>query len=185
MTTGASSYAIAALLCLQTLIACLVSTVGQYVYGFYVQSYPGSSNRTDDETTSRSLWVFDAFNSEGSPCAVNSSAAFDGDAQSWAQQRSAHLFFWTNLCASCPVIVMTYLVGLYTSRLGRRAVLIVPMLGMVSQCGIWLAIMYFHLAEFWWYIAAVVLGLSGSSTVLGRSACSVSAHDPIEHHPRG
>ena len=184
MTTGVSSYAIAALLCSQTVIACLVSTVGQYVYGFYVQSYPGPSNRTGNETTIRSVWVFYAFDGEENRCAMNSSAVLDGDAQAWAQQRSAHLFFWTNLCSSCPVIVMTYLFGLYTSRLGRRVVLIVPMLGMVSQCAIWLAIINFHLAEFWWYIAAVVIGLSGSGTVLGREAYRIEDHFSIEQHSR-
>jgi hypothetical protein len=60
---------------------------------------------------------------------------------------------------------MTYILGLYTPKLGRRFVLLLPMLGTTIQLSIWLAIIYYHLPEYWWYIAAILVGLSGSDNV--------------------
>ena len=50
---------------------------------------------------------------------LKSNISLDSDAQAWAQQRSADLFFWTNLYSSCPIIIMTYILGLYTPKLGQ------------------------------------------------------------------
>jgi hypothetical protein len=58
---------------------------------------------------------------------------------------------------------------LYTSKLGKRVVLLLPIIGSTGQIVIWLAIIYFHLPEFWWYIAAFIIGLSGSSGIFGRN----------------
>jgi hypothetical protein len=41
-----------------------------------------------------------------------------------------------------------------------------PMLGTAIQSAIWLSIIYFHLADYWWYIASFIVGLSGSTYVL-------------------
>ena len=89
----------------------------------------------------------------------------DRAAQAWAQQRSADLFFWINVWSFCPIIIMTYVLGLYTPALGRRLVLILPMLGTAIQLIIWLSIIYSSLPEYWWYIAAFVVGLSGSDNI--------------------
>jgi hypothetical protein len=91
--------------------------------------------------------------------------AMNNNAQAWAQQRSADLFFWTNAWGCCPIIVMTYILGIYTPKLGRRFVLILPMIGIAIQLTIWLSIIYFHLPESWWYIAAFIVGLSGSDNI--------------------
>jgi MFS family permease len=155
---GVSNYAIAVILCLQTLSTGLSSTIGQYIYAFYLQTYPNSSNST----------TIEFFDNQTNTCAHNGTSP-DGDAQLWAQQRSANLFFWTNLVSSCPMIIMTYLLGLYTSKLGKRVVLLLPIIGCTGQVVIWLAIIYFHLPEFWWYIAAFIIGLSGSSGIFGRN----------------
>ena len=165
-----SAYIIGAILSLQTLCTCVTTTIGQYIYAFYLNTYPIPPNGTANWTTLSPIPTYDflrRFTEETKGCTQNDFMP-SNDAQAWAQQRSADLFFWTNLCSSCPVILMTYLLGLYTPKLGHRFVLILPMLGTLIQLAIWLSIIYFHLPEFWWYIAAVILGFSGSSSVLSR-----------------
>jgi hypothetical protein len=162
---GVSNYAIAVILCLQTLINCLNSTIGQYIYAFYLHTYPNSSNYTITNAY-HSFETLIIINNKSNECVKNNISA-DNDAELWAQQRSADLFFRTNLISSCPVIIMTYILGLYTSKLGNRFVLLLPMIGGTIQYAIWLAIIYFYLSEFWWYIAAFIIGLSGSGGVLG------------------
>ena len=170
--SSVNSHSVNAILCLQTLSTCLSSTIGQYIYAFYLQIYPGPSNGTSNFTTASSILSFSTVKatSDNITQCVTSDILSDNDAQAWAQQRSANLFFWTNLFNSCPLIVMTYILGLYTPKLGKRFVLILPILGIASQFAIWLSIMYLRLAEYWWYIAAVISGLSGSSGVLSMTS---------------
>ncbi|CAF4177714.1 unnamed protein product [Rotaria sp. Silwood2] len=160
-------YAVGAILCLETLCGCIRSTVGQYVYRFYLQTYPysltiapiyrnGSSNSDAHYLTT--------INNDTN-CTTNAHVVTSG-AQAWAQQRSANLFFWVDLSNGIPIIIATYVLGVYTPRLGIRLVAILPMSGLVLQISIWLAIIYFHLADYWWIIASIIVGLSGSQSVL-------------------
>ena len=162
--SNVSSYAIVAELCLQTVISCISLTISQYIYAFYLQTYPYPSNYTTTTSTSNPLYISKILNNETEKCSEGNIAP-DTNAQAWAQQRSADLLFWTNLMSSCPVIIMTYILGLYTPQLGKRLVILLPMLGMKIQIAIWLAIIYFRLSEYWWYIAAIISGLSGSTGV--------------------
>ncbi|CAF4485730.1 unnamed protein product [Rotaria sp. Silwood2] len=178
-----SIYVIASILCLQILITCLNSTVGQYIYGFYLETYPNSSNKTSNYTTISiydSFYSFNQINNETNQC-LQSDISPNKDAQAWAQQHSADLFFWTNLMSSCPVIIMTYILGLYTPKLGKRFVLIIPMLGTASQTAIWLSIIYFHLSELWWYISAFLVGLSGSTGLLGLTLNLIITENTLEN----
>jgi MFS family permease len=166
-----SSCAIAVILCLQIVIGCLSSIFGQYIYAFYLQSSPYPSNSSSNYTTtstSRPFYSFEIFNNETNKCPQGDIAP-DAGAQAWAQQHSADLLFWINSMSSFPVIIMTYILGLYIPKLGKRFVVLLPMLGTTIQVAIWLAVIYFHLPQFWWYIAAVIIGLSGSGGVLGMS----------------
>jgi MFS family permease len=163
-----TAYIIGAILSLQTLCTCVISTIGQYIYAYYLGTYPIPPNSTSNWTTISPFVSYNFlknFNDETKKC-QNGDLFPDDDVQEWAQQRSADLFFWTNLYTSCPLIIVTYILGLYTPKLGHRFVLILPMIGTLIQFAIWLAIIYFHLPEYWWYIAAVIIGLSGSSSVL-------------------
>ena len=166
-----SAFLIGTILSLQTLSTCVISTLGQYIYGYYLNTYPIPPNSTTNLTTLSPIPSHNFlrnFNDKTKQC-LESDISPNNDAQAWAQQQSASLFFWTNLCNSCPVILMTYLLGLYTPKLGERFVLILPMIGTLGQFAIWLAIIYFHLPEYWWYISAIVIGLSGSSSVLSKN----------------
>ncbi|CAF1048577.1 unnamed protein product [Rotaria sp. Silwood1] len=168
MMTDISSYTIGAILSLQTLCTCIISTIGQYVYAYYLEIYPTQPNSTHNFSTMNSIITYNflkKFNDDTKQC-IESDISLDSDAQAWAQQQSADLFFWTNLFSSCPLIIMTYILGLYTPKLGQRFVLILSMIGTLIQFIIWLAIIYFHLPDYWWYIAAVIIGLSGSSGIL-------------------
>ena len=126
---------------LQTLYICVTLIIGQYIYTYYLEIYANALSGTG----------------------VVSSKA---NAQLWTEKRSANLFFWINLMNGVPLIFMTYLLGLYISRLGHRFIALLSMIGAVMQGIIWLAIIHFDLREFWWYIVAMVIGLSGSSGIL-------------------
>jgi MFS family permease len=156
--TGVSGYIIGLVLSLQTLCTCIIFTLSQYIYAFYLQSYPSSLHGFQNVTNTST-----ALSSSGNE--PKSVLPVDPTAQAWAQQRSADLFFWINVWSFCPIIVMTYVLGLYTPALGRRLVLILPMLGTAIQLIIWLSIIYAGLPEYWWYIAAFVVGLSGSDNI--------------------
>lgn len=152
---GVNKYAIGIILSLQTITHCVITTVGQYIYSSYLQIYPYGANTTVNWTnislynlTDSTDWV-----------------TIEDDAQLWAQEQTANLFFRIDLWNSCPLVIMTYLLGVYTPKIGRQTVLILPMIGTSIQFIIWLAIIYFQLADYWWYIASFIVGLSGSSYI--------------------
>lgn len=149
---------IALILCLQTTCQSIVSTLGQYIYASYLQTYPSAANRTQHASFTTISKVRITFSEDA--CTQNST-----DAELWAQEQSADLFFRIDLWNSCPMIIMTYLLGIYTPRLGRHVVLILPMIGMFCQLAIWLAVIDEQLDEFWWCIASFLVGLSGSSNI--------------------
>lgn len=155
-----NNYVIAIILCLQTACQSVISTVGQYIYASFLQIYPSSGNTTGNFT--RLPW----HSMKKSSILMASS---ESDAQLWAQEQSADLFFRIDLWNSCPLILTTYILGFYTPKLGRRMVLIFPILGTAIQLSIWLAIIYLHLADYWWYIASFIVGLSGSTFVFSRN----------------
>ncbi|CAF0741401.1 unnamed protein product [Adineta steineri] len=164
MAEDVRSYIIETILSFQTLCTCITTTIGQYIYAYYLETYPIPSNSTSNYTTINyfSLTKFKDYNNK----CIEGDTSSTKDAQAWAQERSADLFFWTNLYSSCPIIIMTYILSLYIPTLGKRFVLILPMIGGFAQFVIWLTIIYFYLPEYWWYIAAIINGLSGSSSVL-------------------
>jgi hypothetical protein len=164
MSGDSGAYTIGAIYSLQTLCTCVTITSGQYIYSYFLDIYPLSPNSTANFTPI-SPPSLARFNENSKKC-IEGDDTPTNDAQAWAQERSADLFFWTTLISSCPIILMTYILGLYTPQLGKRFVLALPMVGTLAQFAIWLAIIYFHLPEFWWYISAVVVGFSGSSSVL-------------------
>jgi MFS family permease len=160
-----SSYTIATVLSLQTLSTCIIFTLGQYIYAFYLQTYPFPSNELSNSTVATVSSYLHKIKTNSPEKCSKGNISLDSTAQAWAQQRSADLFFWTNLWSCGPIIIMTYILGLYTPKLGRRFVLLLPMIGTTVQLSIWLSIIYYHLPEYWWYIAAFIVGLSGSDNV--------------------
>ncbi|CAF1005937.1 unnamed protein product [Rotaria magnacalcarata] len=163
--TNVSSYTIATVLILQTLCSCIIFTFGQYIYIYYLSKYPFLPYLIQNSTTVSARSYVQKINNNFPGKCSESGIVLNRDAQSWAQQRSADLFFWTNLSSCFPIIIMTYILGIYTPKLGRRFVLMIPIIGIACQLTIWLAIIYFHLPEYWWYIAAFIVGLSGSDNI--------------------
>ena len=143
-------------LCLQTVYNCIVSITGQYIYGFFLRTYPDNfpSNKSNG-----SLWL-----DEEASCTENTS---NNSAQIWAQQNSADLIFKATLWRAFPVIVTTYLYGLYASYLNRRLILFISLVGNAAHVIIYQAIIYRNLAVYWWYISAFIAGLAGGTNVLG------------------
>lgn len=166
--TYVNNYAIAIILCLQTACHSVISTVGQYIYASFLQIYPYPANTTGNSTLLPWHPVKKTRIFMGSWMKINNHSS-DSSAQLWAQEQSADLFFRIDLWNSCPLILTTYILGFYTPKLGRRMVIIFPMLGTAIQLSIWLAIIYLHLADYWWYIASFIVGLSGSTYVFSRN----------------
>jgi MFS family permease len=165
-----SLYAIMAILCLQTLSSCVISNIGQYIYSFYLQTYSFTSNNTPNltnNTVQSSVNGLNGSNQDSGQCLIN----VLNDVDAWAQQQSADLFSKIGLWRSVPMIIMTCILGLYASEIGRRFILILTMLGISIQLLIWLSIIYFQLQGYWWYVAAVVLGLTGGDGVLRKTFC--------------
>ncbi|CAF3921052.1 unnamed protein product [Adineta steineri] len=157
--------AVAAILCLETLCGCIRSTVGQYIYKYYLQMYSSSTTPMSFNSSSNSdVHNLSTINHDTN-CRTNVHIVTSG-AQTWAQQRSANLFFWIDLSNGIPIIIATYILGVYTPRLGIRLVATLPMSGLALQISIWLAIIYFHLSDYWWIIGSIIVGLSGSASVL-------------------
>ncbi|CAF1406261.1 unnamed protein product [Adineta steineri] len=160
-----SFFTIVAILCLQTLSTCIISNIGQYIYSYYLQTYAFTSNDTLNLTNDTLLSSVDDFNiSNKDPEQCSNSVSNEADA--WAQQQSADLFSKIGLWRSGPMIIMTCILGLYMSRLGKRFVLILSMIGIAMQVLIWLTIIYFQLPEYWWYVAGFIVGLTGGEAVL-------------------
>jgi hypothetical protein len=142
---------------------CILSVVGQYIYGFFLQTYPGlPQNRTN-----LSFLTVDHFGLDEEQCTATPENNSNNSAQAWAQQRSADLIFQATLWRAFPVIIITYLYGLYAPRLNRRIVLLLSIFGSAIHVTIYQAIIYMHLAEYWWYIAAFIAGLAGGTNLLG------------------
>ncbi|CAF3101257.1 unnamed protein product [Rotaria socialis] len=161
-----NSYFIITILCLQTLYNCIVSIIGQYIYGFFLRTYDDIPLNwtiiTDDVSVTIKM-----FKLNQEQCVENTTDLSNSSAQAWAQQQSADLVFRATLWRAFPVIVITYLFGLYASRLNRRLVLIFSILGNSIHVLIYQAIIYKNLAEYWWYVAAFIAGLAGGTNILG------------------
>lgn len=171
--TNVSSYTIATVISLQSVCTCITFTLGQYIYAFYLSKYQLLSQQNQTLTTTTVPSFLSTVKSSISDKCTTNGIVVNRIAQSWAQKRSADLFFWANLWSCCPIIIMTYILGIYTPKLGRRYVLTLPMIGMACQLSIWLTIIYFDLPEYWWYIAAFIVGLSGSDNIRSTSLKSM------------
>jgi hypothetical protein len=157
---NSNNYFIVTILCLQTIYNCIVSIVGQYIYGFFLQTYPDDHPKNG---TNISFFTINSFELNEEKCTDN----LNNSVQAWAQQRSADLIFRATLWRAFPVIIITYLFGLYASHLNRRFVLLISIFGNAIHVIIYQAIIYKNLAEYWWYISAFIAGLSGGTNVIG------------------
>jgi hypothetical protein len=159
-----NSYFIVIIICLQTIYNCILSVVGQYIYGYYLETYPDILPQNGTNISFFTTYRF-ALNEE--KCTDNTTNNSDNSAQFWAQERSAELIFRTTLWKAFPLIVITYLFGLHASLLNRRLILLFSLCGNIIHTIICQAIIYMHLAEYWWCVAAFIAGLSGAPNLLG------------------
>ncbi len=114
-----SKYFIVIILSLQIIYNCILSVIGQYIYGYFVKTYPGIPSGNG---TNLSLFTIGDLRLNEETCTANSTANPNNSAQAWAQQRSVDLIFQTTLWRAFPVIIITYLFGLYASYLNRRLI---------------------------------------------------------------
>ena len=153
---------IVGILCLQTLYNCIVSVIGQYIYGYFLEIYPDSTHNRTDVSLPIGLLA------QSEQCSTNATETTNNSAQAWAQQRSADLIFRLTLCRAFPVIVVTYVFGLYASQLNQRLVLLASIFGNAIHVVIYQGIIYGYLAEYWWYVSAFIAGCAGGTNVLSQ-----------------
>lgn len=154
------------ILCLQTIYNCIVSIIGQYIYAYFLKTYPDVNPPNSSNVT---LWVREDFQLNEETCLQDNTSNPNNSAQIWAQQHSADLIFRMTLWRAFPVIIMTYLFGLYASYLNRRLILFLSIIGNAIHVVIYQAIIYKNLALYWWYIAAFIAGFAGGTNVLSQS----------------
>ncbi|CAF0841333.1 unnamed protein product [Didymodactylos carnosus] len=157
-----STYLIEIIYSLQTLYGCLAYTIGQYIYDYYLHSHIPLSS--DNISTNFTLITTLSSSQLHKQCPQTEYSAIQ---QEFAQKKSSNLFFWQNLLSSPVTIIMTYLLGLYTNQLGRKFVLTLTMVGNCIQYSIWLLIIYFHLSDTYYHVAAVLASLTGGGNVSG------------------
>ena len=156
---------IVSILCLQTVFNCIVSVFGQYIYQYYLEIY---SNHSQNGThfyhwkeKHEEVQCLTANQSEGG---VNNSAEI------WAQEQSADLSYRMTLWRSFPVVITTYLFGVYARKMNRRLALCVSIFGNTLHALIYQAIIYRYLSGYWWYISPLIAGLSGGTNVISKWA---------------
>ncbi|UJR14444.1 hypothetical protein I4U23_001441 [Adineta vaga] len=160
-----NTYFVVSMICFQTLYNCCLSIVGQYIYQFFLKNYPNDDD-SPKWTNITSLMIY-FYESNQETCEQNTTTNTSANAaEVWAQQRSADLIFQSTLWRAFPVIVITYLFGLYASQLNRRLILFLSLFGNGIHVVIYQAIVYKNLPEYWWYISAFVAGFSGGTNVL-------------------
>lgn len=138
-----NKYFLITILCLRTVYNCILSIIGQYIYGYFLKIYSNIpiENRTVNESN---------------------------DAQIWAQEKSANLTFQATLWRAFPVIIITYVFGLYASKINRQISLLLSIIGNGIHVIIYQLIIYKNLPDYWWYISAFIAGLAGGTNVLSR-----------------
>jgi hypothetical protein len=123
----------------QTFYYSLAASIGQYIYDYYLKTYIPAST-----LSSQTSLLPTTTENQFSQCQDQSNSV---PAQQWAQQKSSNLFFYQTVASSIPIILMTYILGLYTHQLGRKFVLVLTMFGNIFQYAIWLFIIYYQVSS--------------------------------------
>jgi hypothetical protein len=158
---------IVTILCLQTVYSCLISVIGQYIYKYYLARYPNSShNGTNMSYTFHSLNLHSFQRLQHESCTMNTSDKTDQSAQIWAEEQSADLLSRMALWRAIPVIIITYVFGVYASQLNQSIVLLMSIVGNTMHVVIYQGIIYQYLDEHWWCISAFIAGLAGGTNII-------------------
>ncbi|CAF0947857.1 unnamed protein product [Adineta steineri] len=79
-----------------------------------------------------------------------------------SETNNSDVVYRRNIANSIPAIVMSCLLGVLIPFLGKKFVLILPIIGFIIEMIIALAIIYLKLDIYWWYLSAFMLGLLGN-----------------------
>lgn len=77
------------------------------------------------------------------------------------ETRTAHWALYINLAGFAVGLFVVTLLGPWSDRGGRRALLAFPSLGLALQAGVYLAVMYLRLPVGWLLLGRLLSGLSG------------------------
>ncbi|CAF1346690.1 unnamed protein product [Didymodactylos carnosus] len=144
-------YTLELILSIQTIAVCLYATVPQYIFRYFFLIY--INNSTHNNT------LHDAqqeCHSKSDPIS---------DAHTWAQIQSAHLQFWMNIANGIPLVIMTYILGVCTTKFQKKIILVISFFGNVIQVSFWLLFAYFNLPLYIWFISSFLQGFGGGSGI--------------------
>ena len=136
---------ISAILCLQTLCYCAVTSIDTYI-----SSLSGKNN-----TVSYGQDI------NGTCSQIDNGTSVEESDQAVTYKR--------NIANSIPALVMTYALAIFMPFVGKRFVLLLCMLGIWIQITIALVIVYLNLSLYCWYFNGFVLGLFGGAGIIGKS----------------
>ncbi|CAF0900740.1 unnamed protein product [Adineta steineri] len=79
-----------------------------------------------------------------------------------SETNNSDVVYRRSIANSIPAIVMSCLLGVLIPFLGKKFVLMLPIIGFIIEMIIALAIIYLKLDIYWWYLSAFMLGLLGN-----------------------
>ena len=89
-----------------------------------------------------------------------------------AQEESANLYFMCALLAGIPVMIMTNILGVNCSKLGRKTLMVIYLLALTIRYFIlMLQCVYPDLPDYLFYVGSLIDGLSGSGGVYYLALC--------------
>jgi MFS family permease len=99
-----------------------------------------------------------------------------------AQEQSAYICFVSSVCSGLPLIIMTHILGVNCSLLGRKTLIIFYLLCSIIRVSLYVALaVYLFLPDWLFYVAATIDGMSGSMGILYLSLyCYITDVSPAD-----
>ena len=100
--------------------------------------------------------------------------------QQYVQSQAATWMLSLNLAFSLPAISMVLVYGSYSDRIGRKVPLILPQVGHITKCIIFVVVLHYRLSLGLLFIAMIIEGATGSLPTMMMSCMAYLAdvHDP-------
>ncbi|CAF1276877.1 unnamed protein product [Rotaria sordida] len=149
---------ITGIICLQTLCYCVILSIDTYVSSLHLSPSINCSGLQNENILNH----FYQSNNETCPRMDN-----DTSTHGLTPTRDRdEIVYRRTIANSLPAIIMTCALGMIIPFLGKRFVLILPMVGIAIQMTIALAIIYLDLGIYWWYLSGFLLGVFGNPGII-------------------
>ncbi|CAF3916724.1 unnamed protein product [Adineta steineri] len=146
------------IVCLQSLCYCIIQSINTYINPSQLSSKINCTELYDENQ----IYQFYRNNTQ---CDNGTCSQIDNKTLLYEvrlKTEESDVVYRRNIAHSIPAIVMSSIMGVLIPFLGKRFVLILPLVGIIIQMIIALAIIYLKLDIYWWYLSAFMLGLLGN-----------------------